>query len=94
MCCLASAMALFGPRVAIVLWWIFDSVFVRDAFPHVFWLIVGILFAPWTALFYLFAFVGGADIVGWDWVLIAVGIFFDIASYSGGAYNGQKRYAA
>ncbi len=93
MCCIASVMALAGPRLAILLWWIFDATFVRDAFPHVFWLIVGILFAPWTAIFYLFAFIGGADLVGWDWVLISLGIVLDLASYSGGAYKGQQQYA-
>jgi len=93
MCCLVSSLVLAGPRVAVLLWWLFDSGFVRDAIPHLFWLIVGIILAPWTVLFYLVAFISGSSVGGWDWLLIAVGILFDLASYSSGAWGNRKRFA-
>ena len=33
------------------------------------------------------------DIVGFDWVLLALALFLDIASYSGGAYGNRGRMA-
>ena len=93
MCCIFSVVLGVGPRMGVLLWWLFDHVFVRDAFPHLFWLIVGILFAPWTALFYLVGFATGSGIGGWDYLWIGIGILLDLTSYSGGAWGNRKRLA-
>lgn len=91
MCCLVTFLFLGGPRVAMLLWWLFDHTYVRDAFPKIFWLIVAILFAPWTGLFFLIAFSTGGDIAGWDWLLIGIGVVLDVGSYTGGAWGNRKR---
>lgn len=89
MCCLLSILAVLGPRFAILVWWFanpgrFDRVF--DTF---FWPFLGFMFLPWTTLMYVAVGVGGVS--GFDWVWIALAVFIDISSYSGGAYGNRDR---
>jgi len=93
MCCIVGSMFAFGPRLALIIWWLFDTAFFRDSFSAVFWPIVGLIFAPWTTLFFLFAQLGTPGVAGWDYVLIVIGILLDLASYSGNAWKGRKRFA-
>ena len=91
MCCLLSLMALAGPRVAIIIWWLVDMSWFERMFDTVFWPIVGLIFAPWTLLFYTISMIGGQNVAGWDYVLIVIGILLDIFTYSGGAWRNRKR---
>ncbi len=58
------------------------------------------VFAPWTTLFYTIAWWGGTAGGGlyfWGYVLVVIGILFDIASHGGGAWRSRKKvpgYAA
>jgi hypothetical protein len=40
------------------------------------------LFLPWTTLIYIALYPGG--IQGFDWILVGLGIFTDLANYSSG----------
>lgn len=91
MCCLFTSSALLGPRVALIIWWLVDTSFFDRVFATVFWPIVGLIFAPWTTLFYVITYVGAPDLRGWDYVLVVIGILLDMASYSGGAWRGRRR---
>ena len=91
MCCILGSTFLFGPRIALLLWWLFDTDFFRSVFSTVFWPIIGVIFAPWTTLFYLFAWIGTPGVAGWDYVLIIIGILLDLATYSGNAWKNRKR---
>lgn len=90
MCCLFATSALFGPRIALIIWWLLDMSFFDDVFATVFWPIVGVVFAPWTTLFYVIGFVGSPGTQGWDYVWIVIGILLDLASYSSGALQGRR----
>ena len=46
-------------------------------------------FIPWTVLMYLIVYPGG--IVGFDWVILILGIIADIASYTGGFYGNREQ---
>ncbi|MGZ6271290.1 MAG: hypothetical protein ACXWOW_04210 [Candidatus Limnocylindrales bacterium] len=88
MVCLAGALLLLGPRVAAVLWWLFDSVRWNAAFST--WVIpaLGILFLPWTTLaFVLMNSATGLSLFGV--ILVALGFIVDIGSYAGGAYTNK-----
>jgi hypothetical protein len=88
MVCLAGAVLLLGPRVAAVLWWLFDSTRWNAAFST--WLIpaLGILFLPWTTLaFVLMTSASGLSLFGV--ILVALGFIVDIGSYAGGAYTNK-----
>jgi hypothetical protein len=100
MCCLLAVMGTLGPRVAFIIWWIADTAFFHRVFDTAFWPIIGVVFAPWTTLFYTIAWWGGTADGGlyfWGYVLVVIGILFDIASHGGGAWRSRKKvpgYAA
>jgi hypothetical protein len=91
MCCLALVLLGLGPRIALLFWWIFgekvDLVFDSWAWP-----LLGLIFLPWTTLCYVIAWsaVGGVD--GAGWLLVALGVALDIASYS--ARSAKARYGS
>jgi hypothetical protein len=83
MCCFLVALFAFGPRLAILVWWIYRPNYVLAAFNGWIVPILGLIFLPWTFLMYLAVYPGG--IVLFDWVLLALGLFADIASYGSSA---------
>lgn len=89
MCCFLTALVLFGPRLAILVWWLIAPARMNLAFDER-WVLVILawLFIPWTVLMYLIIFPGG--IVGFDWVLLILGIIADVASYSGGFWGNRN----
>jgi hypothetical protein len=54
--------------------------------------VLGIIFFPFTTLFYLFIWSSFHGITGFGWVLIIIGILLDISSYSGGGYFNRQRF--
>jgi hypothetical protein len=100
MCCLLALMGTLGPRVAFIIWWIADTALFHKVFSTAFWPIIGVVFAPWTTLFYTIAWAGGTPqghFYFWGYLLVVIGILFDIASHGGGAWRNRKKvpgYAA
>jgi len=90
MCCLVTVMLLLGPRVAAVLWWLFDMTRWSNTFPNIIIPILGIILLPWTLLAYVFVFPGG--VVGIDWLLIILGVVLDLSSYGGGGWGNRSRF--
>jgi hypothetical protein len=72
MCCFATALLLFGPRLAILIWWIYTPVYISTLFQTWIWPILGWIFLPWTTLMYMV--VAPAGIVGFDWILLGLGV--------------------
>jgi hypothetical protein len=81
MCCFFTALLFVGPRLAILVWYLFTPVYVNSAFDSFFWGFLGFLFLPWTTLMYIAIYPGG--IIGFDWILLGLGIFADMAHYFG-----------
>jgi hypothetical protein len=81
MCCFFKALLFVGPRLAILVWYLFSPVYVNSAFDSFFWGFLGFLFLPWTTLMYIAIYPGG--IIGFDWILLGLGIFADMAHYFG-----------
>jgi hypothetical protein len=52
------------------------------------WPILGWIFLPWTTLMYMA--VAGGGIIGFDWILLGLGVFADMASYFG-SYAERRR---
>ena len=88
MCCFFTALLFFGPRLATLVWWIFNPIYVNAAFDHWIWGLLAWIFLPWTLLMYLIVYPGG--LVGFDWILLGLGIFADMATYFGG-YRDRER---
>lgn len=88
MCCFFTALLLFGPRVAILVWWLYTPAYITSLFQTWIWPLLGWIFLPWTTLMYLVVGVGG--IVGFDWIILGLGVFADMATYFGG-YRERER---
>ncbi len=91
MCCILAIGGLIGPRIALVLAWIFTDE-VTQAFDS-FWVpLLGLVFLPWTTLMYAIAFAPIVGVTGlWGWLLVGLGVLLDIGSYSASAYERGQR---
>jgi hypothetical protein len=49
--------------------------------------LLGLVFLPWTALFWAIAWAPVQEVTGFGWFLVFLGVAFDIASYGSGAYS-------
>lgn len=92
MCCFASLLLLFGPRITLLVWWLFRPFYFEAVFPSWIVTVLGLIFLPWTAL--MFATVGGGGIAGWDWLWLGLALLADLSSYSGTVYGNRKRIPA
>jgi hypothetical protein len=88
MCCFFTALLLVGPRLAILVWWLYSPIYTQTLFQTWIWPILGWIFLPWTVLMYMVVAPGG--IVGFDWIILGLGVFADMASYFG-SYANRKR---
>lgn len=80
MCCLFLAAFGLGPRFALLLWWLFGDR-VDAAFDSWIWPLLGLLLLPWTTLFYLLMWSAVGGVSGAEWLFVALGVLFDLASY-------------
>ncbi len=90
MCCLALIAAGLGPRIALGLVWIFGDR-VEMAFSSWVWPLLGLLLLPWTTLMYVLAWGPLDGVSGWGWVLVALGAFLDLATYSSRAASQRRQ---
>jgi hypothetical protein len=88
MCCFFLLIAGLGPRIGILLIWIFGDR-VDFAFDSWIWPLLGLIFLPWTTLAYLITW-DPAGVNAAEWLLILLGLVADIATYS--ARSARRRY--
>ncbi len=81
MCCLFLVLVFAGPRLATILWWLFDTSRFNWTFSTIIVPILGIIFLPFTTLMYIIVFPGG--ITGFDWLFLGLALAGDIGSYTG-----------
>ena len=87
--CLLALLAAISPRLALVLVWIFTNL-VDRAFEGFLLPLLGLIFLPFTTLLYVLAYQPLVGVSGWGWVLVFVGLLFDLGSYGGGVF-GRRR---
>lgn len=92
MCCLFTVLAILGPRVAILFWWLADPGRWDRAFDTWFWPLLGFIILPWTLLMYVAVRPGGFG--GFDWIWIAFAVLADLSMYAGGGYGNRDRMPA
>jgi hypothetical protein len=87
MCCFATALLFFGPRLGFLVYWLIAPIRVNAAvaafnFP---WLVslLGLIFLPWTILMYVILF----PMNGFDWLFVGLAVAADIFSYTGAYKN-------
>ena len=90
--CLIVLLGSAFPRVALILTWIFsdlvDRAFTTWALPF-----IGLIFLPYTTLFYVLAYAPVAGVSAIGWIFVIFGLFLDLGSYAGGGRYGRERYS-
>ncbi len=84
MCCVLALLAFLGPRLGLVLLWLFTN-YLSRAFDGFVLPLLGFLFLPWTTIAFAFAQneLGGPSGIGL--LVIALGVLADIGVLGGGA---------
>jgi len=88
--CLLALLAAISPRLVIFLLWIFTdrlTIAFREGWEG----LLGFIFLPYTTLFYalVYAPVKGVDAFGW--MLVALGVLFDLSSMTFGSRARRRR---
>jgi hypothetical protein len=95
MCCTLLVASGLGPRIALALVWIFSDR-VDLAFGSAIWPLLGLLFLPWTTLFYVLVWSAVGGVTGAEWLLVALGVVLDLGTYAArpayGRYGGARAY--
>jgi hypothetical protein len=90
-CCFVLVLLGLGPRIALALAWIFgdrvDAAFGSWVIP-----LLGLIFAPWTTLAYLLVWSPVVNVHGAEWIVVALGVAADIATYSARGARGKTSY--
>jgi hypothetical protein len=89
-CCAVLLAFGLGPRIALVLVWIFGER-IEHAFDSWAWPLLGLLLLPWTTLMYVIVW-GPGGVSGGEWIVVGLGVVLDLASYSARAAKGRTSY--
>jgi len=85
--CLFALIALISARLALFLLWAFTN-YVNLAFHGGwFWPLAGLIFAPWTTLFYVLAYAPPGPVHVAGWIMVGIGVCLDISSWVQAAAN-------
>ena len=79
--CLFAIIGAFAPRLALFLLWIFTPL-VNRVFSGVVLPILGLIFLPFTTLFYVLVITSLSQNNLWGWLLILIGFLLDLRAYS------------
>jgi hypothetical protein len=91
--CLLALMAAFFPRLALLFVWLARPAMVSAAFGSSFLLpLLGVIFLPFTTLFYVFLYQPGIGLTGFDWIWIGLAVVLDLMHWFG-SYS-QRSYAS
>jgi hypothetical protein len=93
-CCLFASILAGAPRLASIIWWLFQPVRWSVPFggwPIVWWLwpTAGILLVPWTTLMYVIVYPGGLSVI--NWIFLGLAVAMDVGSYAGGQRSYSNR---
>jgi hypothetical protein len=88
--CIFALIAILSPRFAIILLWLFTN-YVDRAFAGWFLPLLGVIFLPWTTLFYVLVDIAPGPIHVAGWIVIGIGVVLDLNSI--GQASRRRRFA-
>jgi hypothetical protein len=91
--CFMGCLALFFPRLAIVLVWLFSN-YLGQAYQTVIWPLLGFFFLPLTTLAYAWAVNTNGTVTGVYLAVVVVAVLIDLGLLGGSAGRGRRKYAA
>ena len=89
--CLFALIAAGAPRLALVFVWLTTNLVTR-AFDAFIVPLLGLIFLPWTTLFYALVYSPESGVSLLGWLLVILGLLFDLGSYSGSGYSNRHRF--
>lgn len=90
--CLIGLIALFMPRIVIILMVIFSD-YIGEAYDTTLWPLLGFFFMPLTTLAYAFAINSAGSVSGFYLVLVILAVLIDLGIL-GGSGESARRYHA
>jgi hypothetical protein len=88
--CFFALIAAISARFALFLLWIFSDR-LAIAFRSGWEAVLGFIFLPYATLFYALVYAPGKGVDGFGWVIVALGILFDLASAASGTRGRRRR---
>ncbi len=90
--CFVGCMALFAPRVTIVLVWLLSN-YLGTAYQTLLWPLLGFIFMPLTTLAYAWAWhiAPSGSVSGLGLVVVVLAVLMDLGILGGGASNRRVR---
>ncbi|HJT64754.1 MAG TPA: hypothetical protein VJ839_08295 [Candidatus Limnocylindria bacterium] len=89
MCLAVGCLFIFGPRAAIIIWWLVEQLRWAATFDNAIVPILGFLFLPWTTLMYVLVAPQGLDTI--DTIGMILAVLADIGSLFGGGWQQRDR---
>jgi len=90
--CLFALVAALSPRLALFLLWVFTdrlSVAFRSGWEG----LIGFLLLPYTTLSYALVYAPGTGVDGFGWIVVGLGVLFDLGAVLLGGRRGRRRDA-
>jgi len=72
---------MLSPRLGIVILWAFTN-YVTRAFDTWLWPLLGVVFLPWTTLFYILVAAPTGSITFWGWLMVGLGLISDLSAHA------------
>lgn len=89
--CLLALLAVFFPRIVIVLVFVFSR-YLQSAYETLLWPVLGFIFMPFTTLAYAFAVNStNGNVNGMYLAVVVIAVLMDLGSWSGGATARRRR---
>ena len=84
MCCVLALLAFLGPRLVLVLLWLFTN-YLSRAFDSLLLPLLGFLFLPWTTIAWAIAQNELGGLNGFGLLVVILGVLADVGVLGGGA---------
>lgn len=100
-CCLGVSLLAGAPRLALLIWWLWQPTRVVGTFvgwgttvggvtaPNWVWPLLGLLVLPWLTVAYIFVAPGGISTL--EWVVLGFALLLDLGAHGGGGREVRKR---
>lgn len=89
--CLLAIIALFFPRIVILLLALFTT-YMSSAYNTLLWPLLGFFFMPFTTLAYAWAINSNGSVAGIYLFVVVLAVLFDLGAFGNGAYSGRRVY--
>jgi hypothetical protein len=89
-CCLATLILVLGPRLFLIVVWVFTNWY--SAFDSALVAVLGWIFLPYTSLAWMYVFFhNGGQVEGGYLVLLVLAVLFDIGVFGGGHRSMRRK---